>query len=256
MLLALDAGNSNLTAALFDGQRLEAVWRLRADPRATADDLSVTFGALLRARGLSEANVAGVGIACVVPPLAPALAALAAQHLRAPVVVVGPESAGGLRIAVDEPAALGPDRIAGAVAAVERHGAPVIVADFGSATTLTVVSSERAIVGGAIAPGIGMAARALHERTGRLPLVEPAAPGHAVGASTQEAIRAGVVFGCVGAVRELLRRTRAELGSEAPLIATGGLCGVIAPLLPEIAAVEPLLTLEGVRLACERGRPA
>jgi type III pantothenate kinase len=180
-----------------------------------------------------------------------------AEAAGSPPVEVGGGASGGLLIAVREPGKLGPDRIANAVAAEWYYGAPVIVVDLGTCTTITVVDAARRIVGGSIAPGVGLSLRTLTERTGKLPRVRPELPEDAVGPDTEQAILSGVVFGTVGMVRELLGRIRAELGVEAPAVAAGGYARLIAPLVTEMRETRADLTLQGLRLIWERSqRPA
>jgi type III pantothenate kinase len=174
-----------------------------------------------------------------------------AEAVGTPPVQVGGGASGGLVVAVREPAKLGSDRIANAVAAERLYGAPVIVVDLGTCTTITVVDASRRIVGGSIAPGVGLSLRTLTERTGKLPRVRPELPACAIGPDTEQAILSGVVFGTAGLVRELLGRIRTELGVDAPVVAAGGYAKLIAPLVPEMQETRADLTLQGLRLIWE-----
>jgi type III pantothenate kinase len=238
---------------LYAGEELVDHWRITSVRSQTADELAVLLEGLLRLRGRRLADVAATVVSSTVPQLGSELSAMAQRHLGHEPVVVGPGVRSGLPLLVDSPHEVGPDRVANCVAAVERHGAPCIVIDFGTATTFDAVSAEGAFVGGAIAPGVEVAMEALHARAARLLSVELQAPGRAIGRNTVANMQSGAVFGSAGMVDALVERFRAELDApSAPAVATGGLAGVIAPHCRTVARIEPWLTLEGLRLVYER----
>src|SRR5436853_2259045 len=191
-------------------------------------------------------------MSCTVPPLARAYEELA-ERARVELLQLGPGTRTGIPIRYDDPREVGPDRIANAVAARERYGAPSIVVDFGTSTNFDVVSPAGEYVGGVLAPGIEVSMDALFERAARLVKVDFVAPETAIGKTTESALRSGLVYGFAGQVDGIVERIRAELGDEAaPVIATGGLAELIAPHAKTIDRVDPFLTLEGLRLVWER----
>jgi type III pantothenate kinase len=254
MLLAVDAGNTQTVAGLYEGAELREHWRSYTDRRRTADELAAALRQMLALRGLDLESIDGVGLACGVPALVGEYRAAARDHLGSEAVVVAADADIGIRLRVDNPREVGPDRIANAVAARARHGGPAVVVDFGTAINLDAVSADGDFVGGAIAPGLQIAAEALGARAARLANVELRAPAAAIGTSTETNMQSGAVFGYAGLVDGLVRRFRAELGGAATAIATGGLAGVVAPHCETIDHVDPWLTLEGVRLVWERHR--
>lgn len=252
MLLAVDAGNTQTVAGLYEGDELREHWRTATVPGRTADELAAGLRAMLELRGRALRDVTGVGVACGVPGLVAEHVAMARDHLGCAAVVVGPGTDPGIGLRVDDPRAVGPDRIANAVAVAARHGGPAVVVDFGTAINFDAVSAEGDFVGGAIAPGLQVAAEALGARAARLAYVELRAPSRAIGTGTETNMQSGAVFGYAGLVDGLVRRFRAELGGAATVVATGGLAGVVAPHCETIDHVDPWLTLDGVRLVFER----
>ncbi|MCX6358416.1 MAG: type III pantothenate kinase [Armatimonadetes bacterium] len=250
--MAVDIGNSSTSFALCSGDRIRRQWRRPSQRPATAADLQSDL-----AQGGHKAGSRPLPV--VVSSVASTsvtegwLATLTDAAGSTP-VEVGSGASGGLVVAVREPGKLGPDRIANAVAAERFYGAPVIVVDLGTCTTVTVVDAARRIVGGSIAPGVGLSLRTLTEKTGKLPRVRPELPACAIGTDTEQAILSGVVFGTAGLVRGLLGRIRAELGVEAPAVAAGGYAKLISPLVPEMQETRADLTLQGLRIIWERSQ--
>ncbi|HEY7259649.1 MAG TPA: type III pantothenate kinase [Gaiellales bacterium] len=252
MLLALDAGNTQTAAGLFDGAEAVEHWRTTTVRTHTADELALELRGLLELRGRGLADVSGLCLASGVPALTLEYAAVARDRLRCPVVIVGPGVETGVGMRVDNPDEVGPDRIANAAAAFDRYGGPCVVVDFGTAINFDAVSEAGEFVGGAIAPGVQVATDALRDRAARLAKVELRAPEHAIGTNTDTNMQSGAIFGFAGLVDGLVRRFRRELGGEAASVATGGMAALVAPHCMTVDHVEPLLTLEGLRIIWER----
>ena len=246
-LLAVDVGNTQTAVGLYEGGVLGRHWRLATEPQRTGDELGILF------RGLVELDsIQGLCLASTVPALVRAYEELA-RAVAVPLLVLGPGVRTGMPVRYDNPHEVGPDRIANAVAARERYGAPCIVVDFGTSTNFDVVSAEGEYVGGVLAPGIEVSMEALFERAARLVKVDFVAPDTAIGKTTESALRSGLVFGFAGQVDGIVERVRTELGdSAAPVVATGGLAELIAPHAKTIGRVDPFLTLEGLKLVWER----
>lgn len=255
MLLALDIGNTNVVAGLFDGGDLRAEMRVATDRERTADEWHVLWEALLRVRGFALRDVTGACIASVVPGLiAPFEAWLAAA--RVPAVTCRHDHDLGVGIDIDVPAEAGIDRVLNCLAAKVRFGAPAIIVDIGTATTFDVLSREGNYVGGAIAPGMGVALDALVGRTSQLRRVPLVRPPRATGRTTVQALQSGAILGYAGLVEGLVARLRDDLGEAVPAIATGGLAPLVVPETTVFDHVDPDLTLHGIRLAWERQRAA
>jgi len=262
MLLAIDVGNTNIAFGLYDprvpappertGNHWAHHWRIRTVPDKMPDEYAVLFRSLLRDQGLSLEDVTRVVLSSVVPALTTTLSEMFERQTPAELLTVGPGVRTGLRIRTDNPAQVGADLVANAVAAHARFQGNCIVVDFGTALTFTAVAKNGDLLGVAIAPGLRAAAGALASNTAQLPRVRLTPPPAAIGRNTVHSIQSGVVFGYIGLVEALIRRMRTELGGDALAIATGGLARVIAPLSQEFASIEPWLTLDGLRLIAER----
>jgi type III pantothenate kinase len=254
MLLAVDAGNTQTVFGLFEGGRLVVDWRAATRKTTTADELGVLLRSLFREEGLETEAVQGMIVASVVPDLNDILRETGSRFFRTDPLFIGPGVRTGLPILYENPHDVGADRIVNSVAAMERLGAPVMVLDFGTATTLDVVSPAGEYLGGIIAPGLGISAEALFERAARLPRVAIQAPGRAVGRNTVESIQSGLYHGYAAMVSGMVERAREELGADAPVIATGGLAPVFAVELEFLSEVDPGLTLTGLRIIWEKNR--
>ncbi len=250
-LLVVDIGNTNITLGVFRGETLVGRWRLATDPTQTADEYGVLIAALLSQGGLSWDDLKGCAVCSVVPPLTGVFVTLGRRFMGREPLVVSARVRTDLRIRYDPPTALGADRLVDAVAAVHRYGAPVIVVDFGTAITFNVVSAEGEFLGGAIAPGVGTAAWALASVAARLPSVDLVFPPSVIGRDTESAVQAGVLYGYLGLVDGMVRRLQKELGSDATVVATGGLSRLMGPRTATVQVVDPELTLEGLRLVWE-----
>ena len=254
MLLTIDIGNSIIGLGVFDGERMCATWDVATDIKKTADEYAVLILNLLPREGLSLSDIDHAIIASVVPPLEPVFEELSERYLRVSPLIVGPGVKTGVRICTDNPREVGADRVVNAAAAHRLYGGPLIIIDFGTATTVDAVSKEGDYLGGAIAPGIGIAAEALFERASKLPRIELIAPEHAIGKNTVASMQSGVIFGYVGLIESLVHRIRQELGGKARVIATGGLADVIAKETKVVDVVSPHLSLLGLRLIHELNR--
>jgi len=252
MLLAVDAGNTHTVLGLFEEDRLRADWRIGTRKEMTADELGALLRSLFAGEGLDPGQVDGVIVSSVVPDWNTVLATTAEKTFRRRALFVEPGIKTGLPILVDNPHEVGADRIVNAVAAVHRFGAPLIVLDFGTATTFDVVGPKGEYLGGAIAPGLGISAEALFQRAARLTRVDIQRPARLIGRNTQESVQAGLFHGYVALVEGLVRRLRAELGVEAPVVATGGLASIFRDELVFVRSIEPDLTLLGLRLIWEK----
>jgi type III pantothenate kinase len=248
MLLAIDVGNTQTVFGLFEGPELREHWRVATEAHRTGDEV----GLLLR--GLVDVStLEGICLSSTVPPLIRSYEELA-EEVGAALLVVGPGTRTGIPVRYDDPREVGPDRIANAVAANERHGAPCIVVDFGTSTNFDVVSPEGEYVGGVLAPGIEVSMDALFQRAARLFEVDFAEPPTVIAKTTAASLQSGLVYGFAGQVDGIVERIRGELGEDAQTVATGGLADLIVPHARTLDRVDPFLTLEGLRLVWERNR--
>jgi type III pantothenate kinase len=248
-LLAIDVGNTQTVFGLFEGAELREHWRVATERNRSGDEL----GALYRSF-LDLTTVEGVALASTVPQLHRSYVDFVAEYVRAELLELGPGVKTGVPIRYDDPREVGTDRIANAVAAVERYGAPCIVVDFGTSTNFDVVSPEGEYVGGVLAPGIEVSMDALFARAARLFKVDYAEPETVIAKNTASSLQSGLVYGFAGQVDGIVERIRGELGVEAQTVATGGLADLIVPHARTLKTIDPFLTLEGIRLVWERNR--
>jgi type III pantothenate kinase len=251
MLLCVDVGNTNITLGIYEGQTLGPRWRLATIHERMPDEFILQLVGLLTYAGLGQENIKGVAIASVVPPLTGKWVEVCRRGLDCDPLVVDENVETGVRIRYDDPGAVGADRIVDAVAAYRLHGGPACIVDFGTATTFDAISTEGDYLGGAIAPGLGIAAQALFERTAKLPRVDLARPPAAIGRNTVHSMQSGLLFGYVSLVGGMVARFRQELGAQTKVIGTGGLAEVIAGETSVIQILAPWLTLDGLRMVYE-----
>lgn len=254
MLLAVDIGNTNTVIGVFtDGVQI-AHWRVATDTHRMSDEHAVLFDGLFRIAGLNADIVDGAIIGSVVPAVQSACADAIRQQWSLDPVIVSSTLDSGIPVRYDPPHAVGADRIANAVAAVNRYGAPAIVVDFGTATTFDTISSDCAYIGGAIAPGLEISMAALFAQTAQLPHISLEIPPSAVGTTTVSSLQSGALYGYAGLVDGLVERIATELGGPVHVIATGGLSRTVSPYTRSIQHVDPDLTLFGLYLLYERNR--
>ncbi|MGO0123082.1 type III pantothenate kinase [Desulfothermobacter acidiphilus] len=252
MLLALDVGNTNLTVGIFADKELRAAWRLATRHEQTSDELGLWLRQLLREEGIDPSSLTGVVVSSVVPPLDRALEEGLVKYLRREPFFIAPGVRTGVPVKTDNPREVGADRVVNAAAGFALFGGPLIVVDFGTAITLDVISNKGEYLGGAIAPGIGIACEALFARAARLPRVDLTLPAAAIGRNTVQSMQAGVLFGFAGLVDALVQRMWQELGCKTLVVATGGLAHLVSAASSTIERVEPYLTLIGLRIIYER----
>ncbi len=257
MLLAIDIGNTNIVTGVYRENGADGLlhhWRLSTDAHRTADEYGLLYKGLFDYNGLAFSEVRALVISSVVPPLTPALEWMADKYLHLRPLIVGPGIKTGMNILYEDPKEVGADRIVNAVAGFHKYGGPLIVVDFGTATTFDVISAEGAYLGGAICPGIGISTDALFEHAAKLSRIELARPKTVIGRTTVASMQSGIVFGYAGQVDELVRRMWKELGRKTRVVATGGYAELIAGETATIETVDPFLTLEGLRLIYLRNR--
>jgi len=247
-LLAIDAGNTSIHLGLFLGGNLTARWTLKTDTSRELDDYGAALTVLFQRAGLDPRSIDAAVLGSVVPPITPMLETLLEEYCSVRPLVVRTGTRTGIRLAYDPVRDLGADRIAHAVAVEHLYGTPAIVVDFGTATTFDAIGEGGAYLGGAIAPGLSIAADALWQRTAQLQRINLSFPERAIGRNTVEAVQSGLLFGHVGMTREMISRIRGELAANARVIATGDLAELVSARIPEIGNLDPDLALHGLRL--------
>jgi type III pantothenate kinase len=259
MLLAIDVGNTNIVLGVFAGRRLRNSWRLMTVRERTSDELGLSVVELLERAGTPPSKIDGVVLSSVVPPLTGAMVDMCRRYLATEPLNLEPGVHTGMPILYENPAEVGADRIVNGMAAFDKYGRgkrrPLIVVDFGTATTFDCISAKGEYLGGVICPGIGISADALFQRAARLPRIDVRKPAHVIGRTTVTSMQSGLFFGYVGMVEGLVQRLQNELGGWAYCVATGGLADVIAPETHVVDAVDRDLTMYGLLLLWERNHP-
>lgn len=260
MLLAFDVGNTNIVLGVFKDGNLIQNWRLETDNNKSADEYGMIINQLFEYEGLDTKGVKDVIISTVVPSVLFTLQHLSMKYFKKRAIVVGPGVKTGLIIKYDNPKQVGADRIVNAVAALAKYGGPLVLVDFGTATTFCAVTENAEYLGGTIAPGIKIASDALFEKTAKLPKVELEEPGHTICRNTIESMQSGLVYGHMGMVDYIVKKMKLELEQLSPtgktptVVATGGLATLIESGIGCIDHVDKLLTLEGLELIYEKNR--
>jgi len=248
MLLAIDVGNSNNVIGLFAGGKLLTHWRIRTEWARTPDEYWVLIKEFILLNNVEAETIDEIVIACVVPPLVPILEEMSRKYFFCEPLIVGPGIKTGISILYKNPAEVGADRIVNSVAAYEKYGGPLIIVDFGTATTFDAVSKKGEYLGGAISPGVELSMEALFKNAAKLPRVELAEPEHVIGKSTVESIHSGAIHGFASMIDGMISKMQIELNQTARVIATGGIVQLIANRVKSIDTIDPFLTLEGLRI--------
>jgi type III pantothenate kinase len=255
MILVFDVGNTNIVLGAYREEKLMDFWRVSTDTQKTADEYGILIKQLFTHQGYTLEEVEAVVICSVVPPIMYTLEHMTRKYFKREPLIVGPGIKTGMNIKYDNPKEVGADRIVNAVAGYEMYGGPLVIVDFGTATTYCAISKSGEYLGGAISPGIRISMDALYQRTAKLPRVELVKPETVICKNTIASIQSGVIFGYIGQVDYIVRRMKKELGAEnAKVIATGGLSKLIASESETIDVVNGLLTLEGLRIIYERNK--
>ncbi len=254
MLLAVDIGNTSITLGLYDSETLGPRWRLASDNERTPDEYGILLVQLLERAGFQPGQVRQIAIASVVPPLTGTFERACRDYLNAVPLIVDAGTRTGISLRYEDSRQVGADRVANAAAVIRFHKVPACIVDFGTATIFDAISAEGEYLGGAIAPGIGIASDALFRRAAKLPRVEIMRPPAAIGRNTVHSLQSGLLYGYVGLVDGMVARFRAELGPEMKTIGTGSLVELIAKETRSIDIVEPWLALKGLKIIYELNR--
>lgn len=253
MILVMDVGNTNIVIGVYEGKKLLNSWRMGTDREKTSDEFGMFIVSLFNHEKLDIAKVKAVVIASVVPPIMYSLEHAIRKYFKVEPIIVGPGIKTGINIKYENPREVGADRIVNAIAALEIYGGPLIIVDFGTATTFCAINSKGEYLGGVICPGIKISAEALFQRAAKLPRIELVKPDSVIGRNTVSSMQSGIVFGYVGKVDYIVKRMKREMKEDnIKVIATGGLARLIASESETIDEINALLALEGLRIIYER----
>ena len=252
MIFVFDVGNTNTVLGVYDGEELTHHWRIETNRNKTNDEYGMLIKSLFDFADLALSDISGIIISSVVPPIMFALEKMCIRYFNLKPLVVGPGIKTGLDIKYDNPKEVGADRIVNAVAAIHKYGSPLIIVDFGTATTYCYITEDKQYLGGAIAPGIGISTEALYTRAAKLPRIEIDRPEGVIGRNTVSAMQSGILYGYVGQVEGIVNRMKNESKQTPTVIATGGLASLIAQESSVIDIVDPFLTLKGLQLIYKR----
>ena len=255
MILVCDVGNTNMVLGVYEGEKILRAWRISTDRNKTSDEYGISIKQLFEYENLKMEDVESVIISSVVPTIMHALENMCKRYFKKKPIVIGPGVKTGINIKYDNPKEVGADRIVNAVAAFEKYGGPIIIVDFGTATTFCAISEEGDYLGGVIAPGITISSEALFQKASKLPRVELVKPDKVLNKNTINSMQAGIIYGYVGLVDYLIAKMEEELEVKSKhVIATGGLSSVIASESKSITVIEKMLTLEGLRIIYEKNK--
>jgi type III pantothenate kinase len=254
MLLCIDVGNTHTQFGVYEKGKLKRDYRVASEVVRTEDEIGIVVLSLLEHDGIKSQKIDGVGISSVVPNLTGILERMSRKYFDLDPLIINSGLKLGIKVDYDEPKAVGSDRICVAVAGYKKYGGPLIILDFGTATTFDVVAKEGVYLGGAIAPGVETAAADLQRRAAKLPRIELKFPNEVIGKTTVASMQSGIMFGAVDAMEGIVRRIKISLGSDSKVIATGGYATTIAAKTKVIDHIEPALVLEGIRIIYEANR--
>lgn len=255
MLLAIDIGNTNIVLGVYENKKLLHHSRINTHPHRTSDEHRILIKSLLNSDSIDIKKIKGIIISCVVPPLLAVFEEALKRYFKVRPIIVNHKTSTGIKICYTNPKEVGADRIVNAVAAYHEFGGPVIIIDFGTATTFCAVSAKGEYFGGVVVPGITISAEALFARAAKLPAVELIRPERVIGKDTISSMQSGIIYGYAGMVDAIVERIKAEMKWKNPMvIATGGLVELIAPETKTIKKIRPSLTLDGLRLIYEKCR--
>lgn len=254
MLLVFDVGNTNMVLGIYQGDKLIKNWRLSTDRSQTVDEYGMKICNLFVYSGLNYREVKDIVISSVVPPIMPTLEDMAREYFNVEPLIIGPGVKTGMPLYYDNPREIGADRIVNAVAGYELYGGPLIIVDFGTATTFCLISAKGEYLGGCITAGIGISTEALFQRAAKLPRIELVKPKSIIGRNTVNSMQAGLIYGYIGQVDGIVKRMKAEIKEETYVVATGGMAELIGADSETIDKIDQLLTLEGLRIIHDRNK--
>lgn len=254
LIFVLDVGNTNIVLGVFEGEKLIHHWRMETNRHKSEDEYAMQVKALFEHADLAFSDITGIIISSVVPPIMSALERMCEKYFDLVPLVVGPGIKTGLNIKYENPREVGADRIVNAVAAIKDYGSPLIIVDFGTATTYCYINEQKQYMGGAIAPGISISTEALYSKAAKLPRIEIVRPDGIIGKNTVASMQAGILYGYVGQVEGIVQRIKAYSKTDPTVIATGGMAELIANESKAINIVDPFLTLKGLLLIYRRNK--